>query len=57
LQTANIKTTIAVSMESIHENKNLHVLENFMAVILAKAVNNDISILQLSIIFQYFSKD
>jgi len=51
-------------MESI-QYTNLHVLENFMAVILAtsalllndqKAVNNDISILKLSIIFEYFSK-
>ena len=59
----NIKTTIAVCRELIQENKNLHVLENFTAVILAtsefnnqKAVKNDISLLKVSIIFQYFCK-
>ena len=59
----NIKTTIAVCRELIQENENLHVLENFTAVILAtsefnnqKAVKNDISLLKVSIIFQYFCK-
>ena len=62
----NIKTTIAASGEKIHEIKNLHVLANFTAVILATLelllndrtpVNNDISILKFSIIFEYFSSD